>query len=142
MFLRLPILMLGTARVEGRSPPSTYTHHPPAQRDAVVDRRRSPRVDPTGAELPGDGVPEHQDTAAFGSGQDGWEVAASGAAAHKQDNTRSLPEELAVGAFASPGRHTSRQHRGAVQANEVGDVGGHRGHRLWEVLKLNVYSKV
>ncbi len=36
MFLRLPILMLGTARVEGRSPPSTFTHHPPAQRDAVV----------------------------------------------------------------------------------------------------------
>ena len=48
-------------------------------------------------------MPELQDAAMFCCGQDGWEVAASGAAARQQDITQCLPGDLALGAFASRG---------------------------------------
>ncbi len=104
----------------------------PAQGDALVGGRRSPREDPARTALSGDGVREDEDAAALSSGQDDGQVAAGGAATRQQDAARCMPGDLAMGTSASSRWHANGQDsRG--QASQIGDAGDHRGHRLREI---------
>ena len=58
----------------------------PAQRGTLVGGRRSPREDSARAALHRGRVPDDEDAAVLGSGQDDGKVAAGGAAARQQDS--------------------------------------------------------